>query len=60
MIRFATIVSSCMQEMEGDAFRVQILETSKEKTVQFRVSGYQKRLFAMDSITVQMVQDCAL
>ena len=59
MIRFATIVSSCMQGMEGDAFHVQILEMTKEKTVHFRVLGYQKRSFAMDSITVQMVQDCA-
>ena len=46
-----------MQVMEVDAFRVQILVTLKiqEQIVQ---QGYQKRLFAMDSITVRMVQDC--
>ena len=46
-----------MQVMEADAFRVQILVTLKiqEQIVQ---QGYQKRLFAMDSITVRMAQDC--
>ena len=47
-----------MQVMEVDAFRVRILVTLKilEQIVQ---QGYQKRLFAMDSITARMAQDCA-
>ena len=57
MIRFVIIVSNCMQVMEVDAFRVRILVTLKilEQIVQ---QGYQKKLFAMDSITVRMAQDC--
>ena len=61
MIRFAIIVSNCMQVMEEDVFLAQILITMKnlERTKHLRQPGYQKRLFAMDSITVRMVQDCA-
>ena len=50
-----------MQVMEEDVFLAQILITMKnlERTKHLRKPGYQKRLFAMDSITVRMVQDCA-